>query len=218
VAILKAIDPDKLQMKLIAPVNASGPPPDYLSHLDRNFWLKKLDDSTLYVQFNQFVDEPSKTLDRFAIELHHAVMEHAVRNVVVDLRLNNGGDYSSTLSILKALFAFEMGRPDSRLFVVVGRNTESAAQNFASTLDEFGHVIIVGEPSGSKPNHVGDDTLVVLPYSGIIASIACAIHQTEFRDERQWIAGDIPISLSSDAYFSQRDPTMEAIAEVIKHD
>jgi hypothetical protein len=34
-------------------------------------------------------------------------------------------------------------------------------------------------------------------------------------DERQWIAPDIPVRLSSDDYFANRDPVMAAVLEAI---
>jgi hypothetical protein len=209
------IDPDKVIFKLVAPKLATAPPPDYLSHLEQNFWIKSVDPNSLYVQMNQMVNQQEKTLQQFAEELNHTIMGGKPRNVIVDVRLNNGGNYELTLPVLKVLLAFEKTRPDARLFVIDGRNTLSAAQNFISTLDQFGGVIFVGEPSGSKPNHVGDDTLVTLPYSGISGSIACAFHQTGFRDVRDWIAPSIPVALSSREYFGQEDPVMKTIMTYI---
>ncbi len=106
--------------------------------------------------------------------------------------------------------------PHARLFVIEGRNTVSAAQNFISALDEMGTPIFVGEPSGSRPDHIGDDTTVVLPYSGIIISIACAVHQTSFRDAREWIAPNIPAALSSAEYFRNADPALDAVLTFIR--
>jgi len=211
---LPAIDPEKLAMKLIAPRVSTAPSPDYLSHLDKNFWLKSLDDATLYVQINQCLDEEKETLDQFADTLDHAVKTGKPHNVILDVRLNNGGNYSKMFGVLKVLFSFER-EPNARLFVIAGRNTLSAAQNFINAIDQFGAAVFVGEPSGSRPDHVGDDTTVVLPYSGIIGSIACALHQTDFRDQREWIAPQLPITLSSGAYFSQRDPVVETIMKFV---
>src|SRR5262249_53701970 len=154
--IRPAIDPETFAMKLVAPKNATAAPPDYLARADKNFWLKKLEPSGLYVQINQCVNDGERTLDRLAEELGQAIRADKPRNLVVDVRLNNGGDYSKMLGVLKVLFAFETSRPDARLFVLMGRNTLSAAENVISTIDQFGGATFVGEPSGSKPNHVGD--------------------------------------------------------------
>jgi hypothetical protein len=212
------IDPDSIALRLIPPKIGRTTPPLYLSHLDRNFWMEPLSPDTLYVQINQIQDEENTTLAQFVERLNGSLAAGKQRNVVVDVRLNNGGNYEASFGLLKALFAFELSRPDARLFVIVGRNTESAAQNFISALDQFGGATFVGEPSGSKPDQVGDDTLVVLPYSGIMGSIARAIHQTNYRDRREWIAPAIPVSLSSADYFGQRDPALESIEYLIARD
>lgn len=38
------------------------------------------------------------------------------------------------------------------LFVIIGRNTFSAAQNSATLLDRHTHAVFVGEPTGSRPS------------------------------------------------------------------
>jgi tetratricopeptide (TPR) repeat protein len=209
------LDPEKLPLKLIAPKKSAAGPPDYLAHLHKNFWLRSLGHDLLYVQINQCRDQSTKTLDQFAGEMDEAIATQKPRNLVVDVRLNNGGDYESMFGVAKCILRFEKSRPDARLFVIIGRNTLSAAQNFISLLDVMGNPIFVGEPSGSRPNHTGDDTEVTLPYSGISGSIACALHQTNFRDKRVWIAPRIPVALSSHAYFGQQDPALEAIKRFI---
>jgi hypothetical protein len=212
------LDSEKLPLKLIPPKNRSSPPPDYLAHLAENFWLKSADSSSLYVQMNQCQDAEGKTLVQFAAAIAGKVKESRPRNLILDLRLNNGGNYEAMFPIAKSLINFQASRPDARLFVIIGRNTLSAAQNFIGLLDDVCEPIFVGEPSGSKPNHAGDDTLVTLPYSGIMASISCAYHQTNFRDGREWIAPGIPVGLSSEEYLGQRDPAIEAITSFIaKH-
>ena len=206
------LDLEKLPLKLIPPTGGDGPLPDYLTHLDDNFWLKKVDRETVYVQINQCRDQPKKTLGQFASEIDGAIATKKPRNLVVDVRLNNGGDFEATFVIVKSIIVFEKSRPDARLFVIIGRNTLSAAQNFVGLLDQLCEPIFVGEPTGSRPNHAGDDTEVVLPYSGVIGSISCAYHQTNYRDARRWIAPRIPVALSSQAYFARRDPVMEAVS------
>jgi hypothetical protein len=200
-----------LPLKLIAPKLTKGPVPDYLAHLGENFWLKSIDRQTLYVQINQCHDKSNKTLGQFAQDLDEAVRAAKPSNLIVDVRLNNGGDFESMFVLVKSLIAFEKSRPDARLFILIGRNTLSAAQNFVSMLDQLCEPIFVGEPTGSRPNHVGDDTEVVLPYSGLLGSIACAYHQTNYRDARKWLAPQIPVVLSSQDYFARKDPVLDAV-------
>ncbi len=66
---------------------------------------ENLDESTLYVQLNQMADDPDKTLEQFARELTSRVQAGKVRDVIVDVRLNNGGNYEATLPVIDALGA-----------------------------------------------------------------------------------------------------------------
>jgi hypothetical protein len=135
--------------------------------------------------------------------------------LIVDARRNNGGDEDSVRVVAASLIAFRVERPQAQVFVLISPNTLAAAQNFVSTLDQWMHVEFAGEVTGSRPKHVGDDTLVVSPYSGLMGSIACALHQTTFSDKRPWIAPALPVSLSSQDYFGQRDPVLEAVLHQI---
>jgi len=38
----------------------------------------------------------------------------------------------------------------------MGRETFSAAQNLLTDITKYTNAILVGEPNGSKPNHVGE--------------------------------------------------------------
>ncbi|MFB3084243.1 MAG: hypothetical protein ACE1Z4_12465, partial [Gammaproteobacteria bacterium] len=45
-----------------------------------------------------------------------------------------------------------------KLFVIIGRETFSACQNFVNRMERETNVLFVGEPTGSRPNFVGEDT------------------------------------------------------------
>ena len=210
------IDPDKLQLKLTPPRGVGTPPPLWLSRPDDNFWLERLSPTTLYVQLNQCYDSEKLTLSQFAAQMTRELQAPDMLNLVVDVRRNNGGNEDSVRVVAAAIISFQVQRPQARVFVLIGRHTLSAAQNFISTLDRWMKVQFVGEDSGSRPNHVGDDTLVLLPYSGVMGSISCALHQTNYRDLRSWIAPSIPVGLSSQDYFAQRDPVLEAVLRDIE--
>ena len=113
--------------------------------------------------------------------------------------------------------AFETSQEDAGLYVITGRQTFSAAQVFLNELDHYTSAIIAGEPSGSRPNFVGESAPTTLPVSGLQMTISTRYHQTEDQDQRTWIAPKIPVELSSGDYFSNRDPVIEAILRVIRN-
>ena len=56
----------------------------------------------------------------------------------------------------------------------------------------------------------------MLPYSGLYASISSRYHQSDLFDRRIWIAPSIPVTLSSKEYFSNQDPTLDEVLQIIR--
>ena len=72
--------------------------------------------------------------------------------------------------------------------------------------------IFVGEPSGTRPNVVGEAGWFNLPYSKQTGLISSQFHQqSRAEDHRVWLSPDMPITLSSKDYFSGIDPVMDAV-------
>jgi hypothetical protein len=77
--------------------------------------------------------------------------------------------------------------------------------------------VFVGEPCGGKPNTHGDESPTVLPYSGLEFGLSCVYWQLSSpRDTRRWIPPSIPVPLSADDYFANRDPALELILKLIR--
>jgi tetratricopeptide (TPR) repeat protein len=195
----------------------AGAVPLYLQHVDDNYWFQVLpDEKTLYFQFNQVLNKAQETIAQFAVPLHRALASSKIRNLIVDLRHNSGGNLNLFPPLLRAIIAFEMSQERAGLYVITARQTFSAAQVFLNELDRYTSAIIAGEPSGSRPNFVGESAPTTLPVSGLQMTISTRYHQTEDQDQRAWIAPKIPVELSSDDYFSNRDPVLDAVLRVIR--
>ena len=198
--------------KLI-PSQLKGAPasPLYLSNVPKNFWMKSLASGTLYVQFNQVQNDEGYTLKQAGADLDSALRANVISKLIIDVRHNNGGNSYLYPPIIDAVTAWEAARPNGKFYVLTGRNTFSAAQNFISQLDKRTRAIFVGEPSSSKPNFVGEENDIQLPWSGAIASISNRYHENIPGDKRGWIEPDIKIELKSRDYFANRDPVMERV-------
>ncbi|HMG71243.1 MAG TPA: hypothetical protein VK544_09030 [Gemmatimonadaceae bacterium] len=197
--------------KLLASrLQGAAPPPMYLSNITQNFWFKPLADSVLYVQFNQVMNS-GESLAAFAGRLGTTLRDMNPRAVIVDVRHNNGGNLGLLPPLLGAFRSYEGARRDGRIYVLMGRNTFSAAQVFLAQMDRDTHAVFAGEPSSSRPNFVGEETEVVLPWSGAIGSISDEYHETIPGDTREWIEPNIKLTLSSADYFANRDPLLEKV-------
>ncbi len=181
------------------------------------FELSPADDgSTMIVRFDQVQDSEKETLSAFGARVGAALVNEKVRSVVVDLRLNNGGNSFLYPDLIRALAAFST-RPGRQVYALIGRNVYSAAGNFATDLERFANPIFIGEPTGNTGNQFGDEGSVVLPWSGLHATIASVKWQlSDPWDTRGSIVPQIPVEMSAADYFAGRDPAME-VAQRLSH-
>ena len=76
--------------------------------------------------------------------------------------------------------------------------------------------MFVGEPTGSRPNFVGESIPYSLPYSKATGTVSDLYWQRSWpMDDRMWIAPDLPAPPSIMAFLAGKDPAMEAILENI---
>ena len=194
-----------------------GSPPLWLRDVARPFWIAPLPaPGALYVQFNQVADADSESLEQFALRLRGVLRRDSIRDQVVDLRHNNGGNGYLLDELRRTMVWFAADDPRHRLFVLTGRGTFSAAQVFLNQLDHDTNAIVAGEPSSSHPDFRGEDTSLRLPWSGVHGSISSRWHAVDGADTRVWIAPRIPVRLTARDYFGNRDPVLDAVLEVMR--
>jgi tetratricopeptide (TPR) repeat protein len=188
--------------------------PLWLKDPQNKFWFEYLSDSkTLYVQFNQVGDKETETLADFSKRLSAFVEANAVEKMVLDLRLNRGGNGTLLRPLVLAIIKSKVNQP-GKLFAIMGRSTFSAAQFFLNDLEKYTNTIFVGEPSGSKGNIYGDSRKITLPNSGLTVRVSVYYWQDwPPWDTRLWTAPQVTAELSSEDYRANTDPAMRAIIQ-----
>ena len=187
------------------------PAPIYLSNVPENFWFRDLANGVLYFQFNQVMAGPQETLASFAKRLGDHAQETRPSAIIVDVRHNNGGNLTLLPPLMAAFHQYETSNPKGQIYVLMGRNTFSAAQFFLGIMDAQTKAIFAGEPSSSRPNFVGEESQVVLPWSGAMGSISDRYHETIPGDTREWIKPEITYLPTSTDYFANRDPLLDKV-------
>ena len=171
----------------------------------------------MYVNFNGVGSIDTLPLPVFSRRLAEQLRNPSYSNLVVDVRLNGGGNTFLLPPLIQAIASFAASDTTRRVYVITSRHTYSAAQNFTGKLEWLLNPTFVGEPTGSAPNFTGESTGTVLPYSGIQMGISNRMHMnSDWEDKRVWIAPQIPVPLSSADFFAGRDPALEAIIAVTK--
>jgi hypothetical protein len=145
-----------------------------------------------------------------ARKLARLVKSRKVRRVVVDVRLNPGGDNHTYAPLFAVLRSKAVNRP-GRLVVLISRSTFSAAENFITDLERRTRAVFMGETSGGSPNLYGDATGVDLPAAGVYVNIATRYWQKSFAaDTRVGIGPKVTVPLSSTVFFRGGDPVLAA--------
>lgn len=107
-----------------------------------------------------------------------------VEKLILDLRHNSGGGNDLNKAILSGLTQWSGSKDFGRIYVILGRQTFSAAILLALQLEENIHVSFVGEELGGRTEHFGDSRKFVLSNSGLTIRVSTKMHRDWTRIER----------------------------------
>jgi tetratricopeptide (TPR) repeat protein len=195
------------------------PRPLHLRHRELPYWFEYLPDPDLvYFQFNAVRDHPAEPFAGFCARLFAFVADRRPSRLVIDLRWNGGGNTFLTQPLIHHLISCPAVTRRGSLYVIIGRQTFSAAQNTATAIGRETSAIFVGEPTGSRPNFIGETIYFELPYSKLRANAADLYWQTSWPDDyRTWIAPDIYAPPAFGSFSRNADPAMDAILSLSEH-
>ena len=118
--------------------------------------------------------------------------------------------------LLRSVIAFSRDTTH-RVYALIGRRTFSATANFITDLERLVGPVWGGEASSECCNLHGDPTPVTLPYSrtaGEFSVVRWNLGMNVF-DGRREMSPDVPIQLTSKAYFAGQDPVLDAVFRLI---
>lgn len=211
------------QMMSMNPIRASysndwvdtlpASPPIWLRQPLRPYWFEHDPATgTMFVQYNQSTSDPSDPMPAFARRLRAAIAEQQPARVVLDLRLNSGGNGFWNRSLLLALLRADNIEARGKLFVLIGRQNFSAGMLMAIELEKYSNAIFIGEPTGGALQNYGDHEPITLPNSGLLVMISTGFYQNNGPgDDRTWLAPQIAAELSPSDYALGRDAALTAV-------
>ena len=161
----------------------------------------------LYVQLNMVTGIKGQSLAEFGERIRERAAATNPRAIILDLRLNRGGNQDLRYPFVADLIKAE--DEDTRLYVLSWRGAFSATQPILDDLALFTDAVLIGEPASSKPNGYGDSYRIVLPNSGITVRTSIRYHQRDGR-ERPWTPIDVATPYRFADYAAGRDPALTA--------
>jgi hypothetical protein len=178
--------------------------PTYLAERSRAWYTTLLEKGRVaYAAYNLTGDSAA-----LARELAGLAERPSVARIVLDLRLNPGGNLFTYAPLLATLRGPSVNRP-GRLYVLISRSTFSAAALLSAELDRSTRAIFVGEPTGGAPNTYADPVFLNLPSSGWNFLVAARYWQMSTpRDRRLAIAPDLRATMTLADFLAGRDPVL----------
>jgi hypothetical protein len=159
---------------------ALEPVPLPFQHPQEPLWFTYLADSkTVYVNFRSYRD-----LETQSARLWEYIASHAVERLVIDMRWNQGGNYTKGREYLvyKLIFMPALNRA-GHLFVITGRGSFSAGMTNITDFRRETEAILVGEPTGARPNGYQENHMFTLPNSKLRAS--CSMLKYRFHPDSE---------------------------------
>lgn len=162
----------------------------------------------LYVQLNMVTNIAGQTLEQFGARIGERARAANPRAVVIDLRLNHGGNHDLRHRFVRELIRVEDA--DTRLFVLTWRGAFSATEAILVDLDRLTDAVFIGEPASSRPNSYSDAYRMPLPNSGINVRSSIQYNQLAGPEAGAWTPIDIAVPLTFADYAAGRDPVLAA--------
>lgn len=133
-----------------------------------------------YVRFDSNSDDDGTSVTTFAKRTMKEILAARPAAIVVDLRMNGGGDYTLTAAFMRGL---PVRLPDSRIYVLLSQETFSAGMTDAAFLKQAGgpRVLFVGDWPGDRIRFHSEGGKFCLPYSQVCAMARTAIHDYSTR-------------------------------------
>ncbi len=222
------IDDEAADWMSLLPSNAALP--QFLRDYDNPFhtaWLP--DKSTYYVQFRSNMDEPGHLIRPFIERVEREIVEHNPRFIVLDLRLDQGGDFTTTASLMKRISTLT----DSiqHVYVLTGAWTFSAGNVSLALVKEHGgdKVTVLGEPAGDRVRIWAEGGELQLPNSKLWIGYTTGYHDYSKPCWGQrgcfWVVllfpthvtsfdADVRVPFTFDDYVHLRDPVLEKALEL----
>lgn len=189
-------------------------PPRFLKDRSKPYfeWLSE-EKKILYFNFETYPEW--KDFEKFGMGLIGFIAKNKVEMLVVDLRLNGGGDFKKGLRLIEEINKRTDFVNEGETYVIIGRDTFSAGMSNVAHFKQKMNATLIGETTGARPNGYQENHSIVLPNSKIPASIAKEYYI--FSDKNtSGIIPDIEILPNYKLYLKGQDPVINWLLKELR--
>ncbi|MDF2674660.1 MAG: peptidase family [Clostridiales bacterium] len=201
---------NEIQGKLLKDIGLSQVDiPLYRRNIDKNYWSFFVKEkSTLYFNYNRCMDMTEISVRDFCVDLMNFINSNDVKRLVIDIRNNLGGNSTLLDPFISELSKSKKLNREGGIYVILGRETFSSALLNAYSLKYKTKAILIGEPSGGKPNCYGEVKYFRLNNSKIRISYSTEFYKLIRSNKELSLLPDVLIELTIKDYIKNIDPCM----------
>ncbi|MFG0300001.1 MAG: hypothetical protein ACF8K1_10420 [Phycisphaerales bacterium JB047] len=163
----------------------------------------------MYVAYNRCREAEDLPMAEFVEFIMTKSDELDAQRIIIDLRFNGGGDETVIWPLWQALEKSERFSDKGNIIGLISRQTFSSAMSNSHQLRDNCGAVLIGEPTGGKPNHFGQLSSFTLPNTGITISHSTKWFQ-KVEGDPDAVHPDVLIPWRSAPLFSGEDPALEA--------
>ncbi len=190
------------------------PIPDHKNYKSGIYWYKQIK-NTMYFKYNKCMNDKNKPIDKFLDELYNQIISnYGVDSLIIDLRNNGGGNSSLLDSFINKISKID--KLKNNIVVIIGRETFSSAILNTISLKNKCDAILIGEPTGGKPNHYGEIRFKKLPGTGLKVYYSTKYFRI-IDQNKDSIYPDIDVKITINNLFKGEDPFLEKSLEILKN-
>ncbi|MGL5352775.1 MAG: S41 family peptidase [Clostridium sp.] len=184
--------------------------PMYRRKSNENYWFEYLvKENLLYFKYNACREGKNESIESFIDKLTNVIDKNNVGKLVIDLRNNTGGDSRLLEPFIEYIKNNKYINKQANLFVVIGRDTFSSALLNAFEFKNNTNAILIGEPTGGKPNCYGEIEKFTLPNSNFLITYSTEYYKLIDDDKCEYLLPDINIEVGIVDFINGKDPVLE---------
>ncbi len=186
------------------------PTPICHKHPDAPYWYECMPEAqALYIHYRACRNALNHPFEDFVKELFAFADSSSTRRIIIDLRNNGGGDSEVIKPLVRGLKARPALSGRGQIYVLIARSTFSSGLLAAIELRNEVRAILVGEPTGGKPNCYGNTPSLCLPNSQLRVWYCNKYFRMIKNSDPPSLDPDIAVPLSLKDFLRGRDPALE---------
>jgi hypothetical protein len=178
----------------------------FLKNSNKYYWFEILQEDILYIQYNKCKIDSDLSFQTFVNQVSNALDENTINSIVVDLRLNTGGNSE----IINPLINMLKKHDDKKIYGAMSRRTYSSGRFAVRDLIQNFDVKLIGEPTGGAPQSYGNPNTFDLPYSKT-RIYYCTKYFNLMQSDLNYFEPDIWLEYNASDLFQGEDLVLEYI-------